>query len=199
METPLQPPKHRGTLVIREIEPGDLVQLAENLGEGGPLLLFEPVLAFRQLNDAGLVPIFDELLGERRDGQREVDQTRREGAFGHALVLGLLGGLHHRGAPRFFDRTEADCTVAARTGHHNPDRVLALIRRQRPKEAIDRRGVVGCRGRFDLQPASVDGEALAGGHDVDATAGHLRLILCLHHTERRFLLKDVCQAALHFR
>jgi hypothetical protein len=93
--------------------------------------------------------------------------------------------------PHFLDRAEAEGALGPRPGEDDAHRVLPLIRRQRAKEAVDRGDVVCAFDLVDPQPPVAEGEAPAGGDDVDGSARYLGPVLGPDHAEVRLLLENL--------
>ena len=188
MQAAFQPPEDRGALVVRKIEPGRLVQVSEDGGKGPPLVVFERLVTVGKLDDPGMVPVRSELLRQLPGRERQVDQSGGEGARGHALILGVVGGVHHRDAAGLLDGAEAETAVAPGAGQHNAHRVGPLIRGQRPEEAIHRGPIVPPAAVLHPQVAVLNGEVLAGRDHVHRAAGHRRPVLRPHHPQGGLVL-----------
>lgn len=78
-----------------------------------------------------------ELGGHFLGRQHEIDQSRGNGAFGHAIELGAFLALDHDHAAAFLDGPDPSHAIAARSGKDDSDGPLALILGQGTEKDID--------------------------------------------------------------
>nr|WP_255604410.1 hypothetical protein [Oscillochloris sp. ZM17-4] len=177
---PLDPADERALLVLREVVAGlgaqrdtDLLDRIDGLGGGGGCRVRRP-----QAED--VARIGDELRRHGRRLQHIVDHTGGDGAAGHAVVLGALGGLRHGHAALALDGAQAEGAIAAGAREHDADRALVLVLGQRAEQVVDRQAQAARRHRLkQMQGAVEEGHVAVGRDDIGAVGLHDHAVLDL--------------------
>jgi hypothetical protein len=142
----------------------------------------------------------DQLRGHFGWREHVVHEAGRDGVAGHAVELGRLGVLRHRHPACTLHRPQAERPVAAGAGEHDANRALALSRRQRAKEEVDRQSLAArCFGRQQLELPPEKLHVTIGRDDVGAVRPHHHPVLHLEHLHARVAPHELREQALVVR
>ena len=113
----------------------------------------------------------DERLGDLRRGEHEVHRARRDGALGHAVIVGFVELLRDDEAAFRLYRRQANAAVGAGSREDHADGARAIFARQRIQQEVEReaRAVTLLRSRNPQRPF-VDGKIDARRNDIDVLA-----------------------------
>ena len=134
----------------------------------------------------------DERLGDLRRGKHEVHCARRDGASGHAVIVGFAGFLRDDEAALRLYRLEPKAAVGAGSREDHADGARAIFARQRIQQEIEReaRAVALLRSRNPQRPF-VGRKIDAGRNDIDALAFDRHSVGRLQDRHRRVAREQV--------
>ena len=119
----------------------------------------------RKLDICGILPIGNQRLWNRRDGQNIIDQAGGNCAARHAGVLSLFGQLNHNNAAALFDALAAACAIGATAREHYGGGEVAVRFGERAEEEIDWRMQSARIAAFVQLDGAIDHRQILGWWD----------------------------------
>ena len=118
--------------------------------------------------------------------QHEIDDLGRHRGARHSITLGGGRRLAERNTAGSSDRTQAYDSVVPIAREYDPDRALALRRRERLHEAVNQRGWhVGSATRSKPDRPLRERRTVCGGHYIDLIRQEQASLFGLVHGHRR--------------
>ncbi len=178
LHAPLDPAQHGGALVVAEVVAGahrqDFKDFAKRVFGRFALVRGRPedrrigVGRLGQLDRARVVPPLDQLVGNLRDRQHEIDLGACDRAARHVVVFGIVGRLHERHPALLLDARDADRAVRTGAGQHDAHGLVLMGVGERAEEQIDRHMMPARTDCFGHpQVAVAHREVLVGRDHVD--------------------------------
>jgi hypothetical protein len=180
--------------VPAEVVPGLLEQNGADRPADRLCLL---VLVDLLVQDVKVAHVGDELFRHGFDGHRKVDQTRGDGALGHAGMArtGVVGRLSERQAAMLLDRLDAERAVAASAGKHNADGTFGLVVRKGGEERVNRGALATVGDRANAQPPLRDLEDAIGRRHINMIGADELVVFRDQHRHARVARQNFRQHA----
>ena len=155
------------------------------------------VLVCLLVEDIEIAHIGDEPFGHGLDRHCKVDQTRGNGALGHAGVARaeVVGRLGKRQAAMLLDRLDAERAVAASAGKHDPDGTFGLVLGKGGKERVNRGALAAVGDGENAQTPVLDLKDAIGRHYINMIGADELVVFRDQHRHVRVARQNLRQHA----